>query len=111
MSSLLVGDRRAALKARHRRAIVDAAAALIGESGGTDFSVDELAGRADVSRRTVFNHFGSLDEVVTEVCSEVVGAALDRLDAIASGESTRTATSRCSTRSPRRCARPTSSPR
>ncbi|RXR25759.1 TetR/AcrR family transcriptional regulator [Oerskovia turbata] len=79
-------DRRAALKARHRRAIVDAAAALIGESGGTRFSVDELAERADVSRRTVFNHFASLDDVVTEVCSEVVGAALDRLDAIASDQ-------------------------
>ncbi|QDW62054.1 TetR/AcrR family transcriptional regulator [Oerskovia sp. KBS0722] len=84
--SLPVVDRRAALKARHRRAIVDAAAALIGESGGTRFSVDELAERADVSRRTVFNHFASLDDVVTEVCSEVVGAALDRLDAIASDQ-------------------------
>ncbi|MBE7701289.1 TetR/AcrR family transcriptional regulator [Oerskovia sp. Sa1BUA8] len=84
--SLPTVDRRAALKARHRRAIVDAAAALIGESGGTSFSVDELAERADVSRRTVFNHFASLDDVVTEVCSEVVGAALDRLDAIASDE-------------------------
>lgn len=84
--SLPVVDRRAALKARHRRAIVDAAAALIGESGGTRFSVDELAERADVSRRTVFNHFASLDDVVTEVCNEVVGAALDRLDAIASDQ-------------------------
>ncbi|MHA7134726.1 TetR/AcrR family transcriptional regulator [Oerskovia turbata] len=81
---LPVVDRRAALKARHRRAIVDAAAALIGESGGTRFSVDELAERADVSRRTVFNHFASLDDVVTEVCSEVVGSALGRLDALAS---------------------------
>ncbi|MET4224760.1 TetR/AcrR family transcriptional regulator [Oerskovia enterophila] len=80
--SLATGDRRAALKARHRRAIVDAASALIGESGGTDFSVDVLADRADVSRRTVFNHFASLDDVVTEVCSEVVGAALGRLDAL-----------------------------
>jgi len=84
--SLPVVDRRAALKARHRRAIVDAAAALIAQSGGTTFSVDELAERADVSRRTIFNHFASLDDVVTEVCSEVVGAALDRLDAIASDE-------------------------
>lgn len=82
--SLPPGDRRAALKARHRRAIVDAASALIGESGGTSFSVDELAERADVSRRTVFNHFASLDDVVTEVCSEVVGAALGRLDALSS---------------------------
>jgi TetR/AcrR family transcriptional regulator, regulator of autoinduction and epiphytic fitness len=83
-----VVDRRAALKARHRRAIIDAAAALIGESGGTSFSVDELAQRADVSRRTVFNHFSSLDDVVTEVCSEVVGAALGRLDALASSATT-----------------------
>ncbi|UPO76440.1 TetR/AcrR family transcriptional regulator [Arthrobacter sp. Helios] len=71
-----VPDRRAALKSRHRQAIVDACAALLSERRGTDFSVDELAQRADVSRRTVFNHFSSLDDVVTEVGTGIVGAVL-----------------------------------
>ena len=55
---------------------MDACAALLSERRGTDFTVDELARRADVSRRTVFNHFASLDDVVTEVGTGVVGAAL-----------------------------------
>ncbi|MFZ3453378.1 TetR/AcrR family transcriptional regulator [Arthrobacter sp. 7Tela_A1] len=69
-------DRRAALKGRHRQAIVDACADLLTERRGTDFSVDELAQRADVSRRTVFNHFASLDDVVLEVGTGVVASSL-----------------------------------
>lgn len=63
-------DRRAALKARHRRAILDAATALVTEGDAARFSVDELAERADVSRRTIFNHFASVDDVVTTMCTE-----------------------------------------
>ncbi|MDO9380415.1 MAG: TetR/AcrR family transcriptional regulator [Nocardioidaceae bacterium] len=65
-------DRRAALKARHREAILDAADALIGERGSADFGVDDLAARADVARRTVFNHFASLDDVVMTACSRLL---------------------------------------
>ncbi|CAN5346967.1 hypothetical protein BH09ACT6_BH09ACT6_09200 [soil metagenome] len=36
----------------------------------TRFSVDELAERADVARRTIFNHFVSIDDVVTTMCTE-----------------------------------------
>jgi TetR/AcrR family transcriptional regulator of autoinduction and epiphytic fitness len=68
-------DRRAALKARHRRAILDAANALISE--GVRFSVDQLAERADISRRTVFNHFSSIDDVVTTVCTEMLAVVID----------------------------------
>ena len=66
-------DRRVALKARHRQAIVDAAAALIAETGGLRFTIDDLARRADVSRRTVFNHFASVDDIVAEVFGDVIG--------------------------------------
>jgi TetR/AcrR family transcriptional regulator, regulator of autoinduction and epiphytic fitness len=68
-------DRRSALKARHRRAILDAANALISE--GVRFSVDQLADRADVSRRTIFNHFASIDDVVTTVCTEMLHLVID----------------------------------
>jgi TetR/AcrR family transcriptional regulator, regulator of autoinduction and epiphytic fitness len=70
-------DRRAALKARHRTAILDAARALAAEKGGTGFGVDELAARADVARRTVFNHFGSLDDVLLGVCEIALAGILD----------------------------------
>lgn len=74
-------DRRAQLRERHHRAIVDAAAALLDAKGAAGFTVDELAARADVSRRTVFNHFPSVDDIVIAVCSEVLG------DVVASFES------------------------
>jgi AcrR family transcriptional regulator len=76
-----VADRREALKARHRRAIVAAAADLMREIGGTDFTVDQLAARADVSRRTVFNHFTTVDDITVEVFHEMLGAILDNVDA------------------------------
>jgi AcrR family transcriptional regulator len=69
-------DRRAALKARHREAILSAADALIRERGKPHFSVDELAERADVARRTVFNHFASLDEIVMITCTRVMMTAV-----------------------------------
>lgn len=69
-------DRRAVLKARSRRAILDAADALLVERGAPTFSVDELAERADVARRTVFNHFGSLEDVVLTVCTERLGQVI-----------------------------------
>ena len=65
-------DRRAAVKAKHRRAILDAARELITDHGGPGFGVDELAARADVARRTVFNHFATLDEVLVAVCQEAI---------------------------------------
>ena len=72
-------DRRSALKERSRQAIVQAAAELMDETGGTAFTVDELAERADVSRRTVFNHFASLDDVVAEVGANVLGELIEKL--------------------------------
>ncbi|SIO89909.1 TetR/AcrR family transcriptional regulator [Nocardiopsis sp. JB363] len=74
-------DRREALKARHRRSIVDAAAELMSEIGGTDFTVDRLAARADVSRRTVFNHFKTVDDITLEVFREMLAVILDGVDA------------------------------
>ncbi|MGO1315532.1 MAG: TetR/AcrR family transcriptional regulator [Cellulomonadaceae bacterium] len=84
--------RRALLKARHRGSIVGAATALLDERDGGSFTVDELAVRADVSRRTIFNYFDSLDEIVLAVCAETLGEIVaafgrgvaDTADAVAS---------------------------
>ena len=77
MSDVVPIDRRAALKQRSRQAIVDAAAALLEEQCGLRFTVDQLAERADVSRRTIINYFATLDDVVTAVCSDLLGALVD----------------------------------
>lgn len=80
-------DRRAALKARSRRSILDAAANLMHRSGGTSFSVDELAAAADVSRRTVFNHFDSLEDLVIAVAEEMFGDLIGDIEAQAASPS------------------------
>lgn len=77
----VVPDRRAELKARYRQAILDAADSLIRERGKPHFSVDELAERADVSRRTVFNHFSSLEDVVMTTCTRLLTATVDEFRA------------------------------
>ncbi len=88
-SSPTAAGRRETTKLRHRHAIVEAASLLIEEHGGAAFTVDELAARADVARRTVFNHFPSLDEVVLEVAEEGLSTFTETISSsIASGTKT-----------------------
>ncbi len=54
---------------------------LMHETAGVEFSVDDLAARAGVSRRTVFNHFASLDDVVAAVGAGAFGSIRDALRA------------------------------
>ncbi len=72
------------MRERHRRAIIDAAGSLLDERGAAGFTVDELADKADVSRRTVFNHFPSVDDIVIAACSEVLGRVLGTFESLAS---------------------------
>ena len=89
MPTELAVDRRGALKARHRQAIVDAARRLIDARQGPRFSVDELAAEADVSRRTVFNHFDSLDDVILAACTEILDAVVASFREAATASATR----------------------
>lgn len=73
-------DRRARIREGHHRAIIDAAASLLGAKGADGFTVEELARRAEVSRRTVFNHFGSVDDIVITVCTEVLGDLVETFE-------------------------------
>jgi TetR/AcrR family transcriptional regulator, regulator of autoinduction and epiphytic fitness len=79
----LPADRHAAAKARTRSSIVQAAAALMSERSGAAFSVDDLAERAGVSRRTVFNHFSSLGDVAAAVGAEGLRILVDSLRSVA----------------------------
>lgn len=47
------------------------------ERSGPVFSADELAERADIARRTVFNHFASIDEILLTLCAEVLDVIID----------------------------------
>ncbi len=49
--------------AKSRRAILDALAEIVGESGVVDFSIQQVADRAGVTHRTVYNHFPTRQEL------------------------------------------------
>ncbi|NYE36202.1 AcrR family transcriptional regulator [Nocardioides cavernae] len=82
------GDGRRASRDERHRALVDAARALASEHGAHGFTVDRVAAAAGVSRRTVFNHFAGLDQLLVAVCEQVLAevttdllAGVDRLTA------------------------------
>jgi len=51
-------------KERRRRDIMDAASALIGEKGFDETSIEEIAAKAEVGPATVYNYFGSKNELL-----------------------------------------------
>lgn len=63
---------------RNRQAIVDAARELFIRDG-FDAGMDAIAAAAAVSKVTVYNHFGSKEELFTEVIGEAMGAAHTRM--------------------------------
>lgn len=70
---------RIAQRRRTRRAIVDAATALLGR-GGTP-SINEIAEAAEVSRRTVYLHFPTLDQLLIDAIAGSMSTDVD--DALA----------------------------
>ncbi|MCE1178350.1 MAG: TetR/AcrR family transcriptional regulator [Micrococcales bacterium] len=67
-----LGSRREANKERTRTAIVDAVYALVGERGLEGVTAEQVAERADVSRRTFFNYFSSVEAVLADVASRSI---------------------------------------
>jgi TetR/AcrR family transcriptional regulator, cholesterol catabolism regulator len=61
-----------------RQRILDSALSLFRERGYADTSVDQIADRADVARRTLFNHFARKQDVLAAWASE----RRDRLSAL-----------------------------
>ena len=59
-------DKRSARKAENRIAIMDAAEKLVLAGGLKALTADALAKESGVSRRTIFNHFSSVEAAVVE---------------------------------------------
>src|SRR5258707_15463969 len=66
---------------RTRAAIVDAALALFQEQGFTETTVDAIAERADVGRRTFFRYFPAKESVLFHDIDGQIQAMLDALAA------------------------------
>ncbi len=63
--------RRAGAREETRNRILDAAAALIIERGSSGVTVNDVAARADVAARTVYNHFASNEDLVSETMNRM----------------------------------------
>jgi AcrR family transcriptional regulator len=64
-------------RVRTRNAILDALADVITEAGGLEFSIQQVADRAGVTHRTVYNHFPTrqaLRDGLAERVEELLGA-------------------------------------
>lgn len=66
---------------RTRTAIVDAALALFQEQGFTETTVDAIAERADVGRRTFFRYFPAKESVLFHDIDSQIQATIDALAA------------------------------
>ena len=83
LSSPFAGDGcslRTRKRADTRRALTEAAYALVRDAGFGGLTAEAVADRAGVSRRTFFNYFPSVESVLTASVSEffaLIGACLD----------------------------------
>lgn len=59
-----------------RKSIIDAATALFMERGFGDVSMDTIAARADVSKRTVYSHFENKEHLYEGIMSEACACQL-----------------------------------
>lgn len=66
---------------RKRQAIVDAAIAEFRSSGFESTSMDKIAATAGVSKRTVYNHFPSKDELFAQILHQLWCSASAVMDA------------------------------
>jgi TetR/AcrR family transcriptional regulator of autoinduction and epiphytic fitness len=78
-SPAAASDRQQSLKNTHRRAIAEAAVFLAQQFGPGNFSADRLAAEAGVARRTLFNHFRSLDDAVYAGLSLILEEATSKV--------------------------------
>ena len=69
------GAGRVAQRRRTRTAIVEATAALL--AGGAAPSVNDIAAAADVSRRTVYLHFPTLDQLILDATLGAMNTDVD----------------------------------
>lgn len=72
-------ERRARRRLETRQRILDAAHVLFREQGYAATSVDEIAERADVARRTLFNYFERKQDLLTAWAAERRGRLMELL--------------------------------
>ena len=79
-------SRRELNKAATRQAITGAALGLLRTSGPGNFTVEDIAEAAGISRRTFFNYFGSTEAVIASVTHGFLDKALQQFRLRPAGE-------------------------
>ena len=72
-------SRRELNKAATRQSITDAALALLRSSGPGNFTVEDIADAAGISRRTFFNYFSSTDAALASITHGFLNNAIQQL--------------------------------
>jgi AcrR family transcriptional regulator len=88
VTGLTDGTGRVAQRRRTRNAIVEAASALL--AAGADPSIGDIAEAADVSRRTIYTHFPTLDQLILDAAAGALSIDVDGALASADGADART---------------------
>ena len=86
MTEIPAVDGRSALREQRGRMLVEAARSLATSHGPDGFTVEQVAELAGVSRRTVFNHFGGLEQLLVAVCDQVLAEVIADLLAVVDDE-------------------------
>lgn len=73
--------RSTAAMARRRQRILDAAIDLFQERGYLGTTVDDIAARAGVTKRTLYHHMGNKESILAEIHSAFIQAGLQRWEA------------------------------
>lgn len=75
---------------RRRQNILDAAVDLFQERGYLGTTVDDIAERAGVTKRTVYHHMGSKEHILSEIHSHFIDEGLRRWEVIVEAGGTAT---------------------
>jgi AcrR family transcriptional regulator len=81
------GAGRAAQRRRTRRAIIEATSRLL--AAGADPSINEIAAAADVSRRTIYTYFPTLDQLLLDAAIEAMNINVDEAMETVAGQDVR----------------------
>jgi AcrR family transcriptional regulator len=84
MVELAAQPGRPAQRRRTRKAIVEATSALL--AAGADPSVNDIAVAADVSRRTIYTYFPTLDQLLLDAAIGAMGLGVDAALDAANGQ-------------------------
>jgi len=79
------GERRERERQARRRSILDCTRALIAEQGVERVSMEDIAGRTELSKATLYLYFPSKEAILNEICEESARGFVEYLGQMSAG--------------------------